>query len=710
MLVRDTGVVGEDKSAKRSPFDLRPTIKSFAGNRDGNIFFLFAFMATVLFLFAGGAVDYTRWNAVRADMVESMDAASLALAQLNATDPDLTDAQLKEYGRKFFEANFNYEHTLEPGWNIEFGLDNNAVIITCITGKIETYLLGVAGIHDLDIGKCVEITKKGSGRVELALVLDVTGSMGWNASGDDQTKMYRLKEAVETMLDVMYGEEDTTGNIKIGVVPFNAYVNAGGASSWSNSWADTNAEAYYHGARFIHVGEDGEVDVTRKVNHFDLFDSVANVSWQGCVEARPYPLDELDVSPGGSMSISDINAAMDIPSAYSGSSNPQDVRNYDAFDDAPDYSVANAVLTDANNSRWVPSFHGDEPDCDADWNGRCPYYHGDSYWTDSETFNISGSPFTQAYWRSWFTDPAYDGQSDSYYNQDFVNDEEYIGLNGGEPTGRYAKIVAEFRTLGGSGLSASQIAWRDYMQNLGVSDWYDTDITASDDSSEADSDEYILRNAYVGWWDSATETYKYKYDQSPSVTSSRGPNLNCPPAILPLTESRSTIETYVDSLTPNGNTDSAHGAAWGWRILSPEAPFEEGIGPGDPDYEKWQKAVVIMTDGENTVGYRDTHTGSSLGLYGFASEERMGDGMNTTGEMVDEIDNKLLRICHRMKEEGYLIYTIMFDLDSSSTEAVFKACATRPIGPYFQAAADGEDLEEAFGEIAADLVNLHISK
>jgi len=169
MLVINTGIAGKDIK-KRKARRLKPLIKSFARNRDGNIVFLFAFMATVLFFFAGGAVDYSRWNAVRADMVESMDAASLALAQLSASDPTLTKAELKEYGRKFFEANFNYENALEPGWNIEFGLDNNALIITCITGNIKTYLLGVAGIHDLDIGKCVEITKKGSGRVELALI------------------------------------------------------------------------------------------------------------------------------------------------------------------------------------------------------------------------------------------------------------------------------------------------------------------------------------------------------------------------------------------------------------------------------------------------------------------------------------------------------------------------------------------------------------
>jgi hypothetical protein len=223
--------------------------------------------------------------------------------------------------------------------------------------------------------------------------------------------------------------------------------------------------------------------------------------------------------------------------------------------------------------------------------------------------------------------------------------------------------------------------------------------------------EYLLRMAYVGWWDPDTSTYLGKYDIAPSLSSSNGPALSCPPALLPLTNVRATVDDYVDALSPSGNTNSAHGAAWGWRVLSKEAPFVEGIGEGDVDYEKWQKAVVIMTDGENTVGSDSyTHWNTAHGIHGYGMEERMGAGMNTSSEMRDEIDNKLLRVCQRMKDEGYVIYTIMFGLDSTSTEEVFKACASKPTAPYFNDAATGEDLEEAFGDIAADLVDLHISK
>lgn len=690
---------------------LNSLVVRFTKETRGNIAMLFTFMAVALFFFAGGAVDYSRMNSVRADMVESLDAAGLAVARLAAFDSTLTEAELSAYGEKFFLANFQQASQLQ-NLDVTFDMSDDAVIAPCVSGQLNTYLLRLVQIEQFDMDTCVEITKQGSGKVELALILDVTGSM--NSFIGSERKIDSLKSAVDQLLQVLYGSKTTSDNLKIGVVPFNAYVNAGGASSWKSTWADQNAEAYYHGARFVHVDENGEVDVSRKVNHFDLFNSAPQAQWQGCVEARPFPLDELDVPVGGSVTAGELTAALDIPTQYQVPGSPEAARMKQAFNNAPALALSTSILTNSRNFRWVPLFHPDEPDCNANWKGRCPSASGNNYWTAMSTFNIAGTPYTQASWRSWFTDPSYDGKYESsYWNRNFIDDERYTGRLVGEPEGRYAKIVEEFQSLGkkpyGS-LTAAQRDWHDYMAALGVDEFYDLDITKSNDSSTADSDEYILRNAYVGWWNPATKTYKYKYDLSPTMNSQIGPNMHCPTELLPLTNNRTKIEAHMKKLTPNGNTNSANGAVWGWRVLSNEPPFTEGIGAASPDFDDWQKAVVIMTDGDNTVSNLSTHWGSDLSAYGFASESRMGAGMNLPNKMRDDIDNKLLRICHRMKEEGYLVYTIMFGLKSAATGTVFKACATEPNAPYYYDAVTGEELEDAFGNIAADLVDLHISK
>ena len=74
-----------------------------------------------------------------------------------------------------------------------------------------------------------------------------------------------------------------------------------------------------------------------------------------------------------------------------------------------------------------------------------------------------------------------------------------------------------------------------------------------------------------------------------------------PPAdskITPLTDTRSTVTTAIDALAANGNTVIPAGLLWGWRVLSSTAPFTEGAAYSD---EKWVKAVVLLTDGENDV-------------------------------------------------------------------------------------------------------------
>ena len=690
-----------DLIAKRSPalsiFSRRKngsadTLRRFSKSADGNIAMLFAFMSGLLFLFIGGAVDYARWNAVRADMVESMDAASLAVAQLAASDDTLTETQLIDYGEKFFKENFKYEADVN-GFNLNFDLSNAAVISTCIQGNLDTHLLRVAGISKLDVDNCVEITKQGSGKIELALVLDITGSMDNTIGGTK--KIDSLKDAVEEMLDVMYGTDATSSNIKIGVVPFNAFVNPGGASSWSSDWEDTDADAYYHGARFFHVDGSGNIDMTKKVNHFELFDSTSE-SWAGCVEARPFPLDELDI-PTNAVSVltSDLNDPMVIPTEYVSGVTPYEIRMYDAYNDAPSFALSASTIADTDNLLFVPHFAPDEPDCNN--SSDCAY---------------SGNGTVNGYnWYGyWYDDPDDDNNhpsgtvdEDDYENRWFINDKLYTNSSGGIPFEKYAPIAYYFREAVHPSGSINDAAYESFMESYGV-------VTSS--THGYGRQEYISRIAYVGWYDTATKTYDYKYDlaSDSSVGSDEGPNRACGAEILPLTDTRQDIEDHVNALQPDGYTNSANGALWGWRLLSSAPPFTEGVGSGDADFNEWQKAVVIMTDGENTIESKSTHFDSGLGANGFAIESRMGSNMDDRSDMRDEIDNKLLRICHRMKEEGYLVYTIMFGLDSTDTELAFRSCATEPNEPYFYDADNGADLEEAFGDIASDLVDLHVSK
>ena len=91
-------------------------------------------------------------------------------------------------------------------------------------------------------------------------------------------------------------------------------------------------------------------------------------------------------------------------------------------------------------------------------------------------------------------------------------------------------------------------------------------------------------------------TPKYK---NKSVSGSGGPDFSCPPAaITPMTSTKSTVDTAIDALVAKGNTVIPAGLLWGWRVLSSTEPFTEGAAYND---EKWVKAIVLLTDGDNDV-------------------------------------------------------------------------------------------------------------
>ena len=154
------------------------------------------------------------------------------------------------------------------------------------------------------------------------------------------------------------------------------------------------------------------------------------------------------------------------------------------------------------------------------------------------------------------------------------------------------------------------------------------------------------------------------------------------------------------------------GAVWGWRILSPEAPFQEGLPYSQSDNNK---AMIILTDGQNLVTSQNSFCQDEVNskytshytAYGYTSEGRLGT--NTSENAINtELNNRLLQVCTNIKETGITVYTITFDLDDSETQDLFQQCATDPT-KYFNS-PDGDTLRSSFQAIGAELSNLRISQ
>ena len=182
----------------------------------------------------------------------------------------------------------------------------------------------------------------------------------------------------------------------------------------------------------------------------------------------------------------------------------------------------------------------------------------------------------------------------------------------------------------------------------------------------------------------------YSGSVNPAVDPSGYNNNICPAApLLPLTASRTVIDGAVNDMAAQGCTRYDVGTAWGWRALSPQwRGVWEGIDsdlPVDYDDDEIQKAVIIMTDGENTPA-----------------------------SCADDLDSKaaseaaFAETCTAMKGEGVLVYTITFKLEDEGTNTLFENCASGS-DRYFKSPT-GTELETAFANIATDLTNLRLSE
>ncbi|MHA1524340.1 MAG: pilus assembly protein TadG-related protein [Alphaproteobacteria bacterium] len=193
-----------------------------------------------------------------------------------------------------------------------------------------------------------------------------------------------------------------------------------------------------------------------------------------------------------------------------------------------------------------------------------------------------------------------------------------------------------------------------------------------------------------------------KYDGSPIYSA--GPLRGCSiPPLTPLTNIRADLDDAIDEFIASGYTHIPIGLAWGLRTLSPSEPFTEGVEFND---EETEKALILLTDGYNTLPTQWTHNGSRYTAYGYVSESRFNT--NNYNNALSKLGPKTLELCDLLKESSVRVYTITFQLSNGPIKDLFRDCASEP-GLYFDS-PDNEQLQITFTAIARDLANLRISK
>ena len=143
--------------------------------------------------------------------------------------------------------------------------------------------------------------------------------------------------------------------------------------------------------------------------------------------------------------------------------------------------------------------------------------------------------------------------------------------------------------------------------------------------------------------------------------------------LQPLTNDFSSLKVQLADMTPYAYTHVALGVEFGYHVLSPNAPFSEGVSYAN---KKTQKYMIVLTDGEQT-------------------EPAFGPGGTRT---VEQGNSNLEALCRNAKASRITMMTVAFDLDDSSQRQRLQDCATDPVENFF-VAKDSHEMEQAFQSI-----------
>jgi len=159
-------------------------------------------------------------------------------------------------------------------------------------------------------------------------------------------------------------------------------------------------------------------------------------------------------------------------------------------------------------------------------------------------------------------------------------------------------------------------------------------------------------------------------------------NQRCSAPLLTLTDNFTAIRKAVTDMKAQYDTYIPAGIMWGWRVLSPQAPFSEGKA-----YSRdVRKFMIVMTDGSNTLSPSYPHHNGKDGTYA---------------------DRLMTRACDNAKAESIEIFTVGVDVPNASTRDGLVACASQSKNAI--AITDSTKLGEVFQNIAGEILSVRLT-
>lgn len=257
---------------------MRQKLRAFWLEEAAATIVVFAMALPMVLGAAGLAVDLAQAYNVRTRLANALDKAALAAGSMNGSE-----AEIKENAMKFFEANFP-DAKLGVPYDVEAEVNDGYVTFSA-TARVNTTFMAALGYDYIDVREESEVLREFAG-VEVALVLDVTGSMAGN-------NITALKTASTNFLNIMFDRIEDPAYIKIGIVPFSQSVNVGPYGLGKDT-----SNANYGTAFVSKPTTDDYVSPASNIAYSSSTSTSVTTNWKGCILERSGGLDLTDdVSP-----------------------------------------------------------------------------------------------------------------------------------------------------------------------------------------------------------------------------------------------------------------------------------------------------------------------------------------------------------------------------------------------------------------------------
>jgi Flp pilus assembly protein TadG len=204
--------------------DYKSGMLSLLRDERGNFAIAMALAATVIFLAAGLAVDYSKALGTKTRINNAVDAAALATARaISIGEISETGNAAKNYFKAVFAANVGDDSFDAATYTLrDFTIDRAKKTVSAVISVDESLTLTRVGSgRTQQTVASRSAANFGIGALEIAMVLDITGSMG-------RSKLENLKAGAKLGVDELLSANTGTDiHARISLIPYSSVVNAG---------------------------------------------------------------------------------------------------------------------------------------------------------------------------------------------------------------------------------------------------------------------------------------------------------------------------------------------------------------------------------------------------------------------------------------------------------------------------------------------------